>query len=219
MKKSLLVTTLVTATILGGLGSLPVSAAAGDNATSDATITFTENQDTTTPIEPGDNDKPADMKGPLSLDLVPNLDFGSNLTKQYNTFTDADTHKLQVTDGRSANTGWNVTASITDFTGANTSKTLTGAKLSVGTGTVEGAVNGALDSTIDNSGVHSLEVTDLDATSGAANIFSGDTDKNGGTWQAQYAADAFKLDVPVTSQVADTFTATITWTINDGPVK
>ncbi|MCI1986107.1 MAG: WxL domain-containing protein [Lactobacillus sp.] len=219
MKKSLLFTTLAAATILGGLGSLPVAAATGDTATSNATIKFTENEDKTTPIEPGDKDKPTDMKGPLSLDLVPGLDFGSHLTKQENTFTDGDTHKIQVTDGRSNNTGWNVTAQISDFKGAATNSTLTGAKLSAGAGTVQGAVNGALDPTIATTGVHSLAVTDLDSASGAANIFSGDADKSAGTWQAQYDADAFKLDVPVTSQAADTYTATITWTINDGPAK
>lgn len=201
-------------------GASPVAAAAGDTADSTATIKFHENTGPTTPIDPGDTDKETGMNGPLSLDLVPNLDFGDHAAKAMTKFDDAGPHKIQVTDSRSANTGWTVTLSAAVFTdGAGND--LTGATLSSDVAANKsGAVDGALDASIDTAGITSLAVSDLatDGT-GVANIFTGAANTSSGTWQAIYDANQFHLTVPTGVQKAGTFTSQLTWTINDGPVQ
>jgi len=99
------------------------------------TVEFTANTDPTDPVDPTDPDTTnpevpgTGDKGPLSLDYVPTLDFGSQKiatgTQTFgakgvigqNSGTElTQPHYVQVTDNRGTAEGWNVSAVMTPFT-------------------------------------------------------------------------------------------------------
>ena len=98
---------------------------------SKATITFEVNdgetpprdpEDPTEPLDPTDPDNPTDEpthnKGPLSLDYVSSIDFGTQKINMYEKETYQSTSLkpfIQITDNRGTGAGWKVTASASSF--------------------------------------------------------------------------------------------------------
>lgn len=220
MKKLLWLSAFTLTMIAGSAHAHAVDAAETGPQTSTAQIEFTENNDVTPPIDNNNDDEETGMKGPLSLDMVPNLDFGQHVVKSATSFADTGEHRIQVTDSRAANDGWNVMLTVGEFTSGG--NTLTGATLTTGgDALVAAGVNNQIDTTIDNSGVHSVGLTSIAADgTQASRIFYGDNATTStGTWQAIYAnnTENFTLSAPATTQAVGTFTANLTWTISAGP--
>ena len=152
MKKNMIGTLLLSTLLLGGLAT---PAFAEGQATSKGDITFTEPTNTVEPLNPTDPSKPVEpadpenpatgQTGPLTLDVVPELPFGTHEiesgTKTYQVDASKnDTPYLQVSDRRCVGAdgqaqGWNVTVSVSDF--VNGSQVLQGAELDFGTSTVK----------------------------------------------------------------------------------
>ncbi len=110
MKKNMIGTLLLSTLLLGGLAT---PAFAEGQATSKGDITFTEPTNTVEPLNPTDPSKPVEpadpenpatgQTGPLTLDVVPELPFGTHEiesgTKTYQVDASKnDTPYLQVSD-------------------------------------------------------------------------------------------------------------------------
>ncbi|MDQ8303666.1 WxL domain-containing protein [Enterococcus faecium] len=225
MKKNMIGTLLLSTLLLGGLAT---PAFAEGQATSKGDITFTEPTNTVEPLNPTDPSKPVEpadpenpatgQTGPLTLDVVPELPFGTHEiesgTKTYQVDDSKnDTPYLQVSDRRGVGAdgqaqGWNVTVSVSDF--VNGSQVLQGAELDFGTSIVK--------STSDNesTGPTSQTVTGLSKASAATPIFTAAKDKGLGTWLSVYDPANITLKVP--KAAAGTFTADLTWNLVAGPV-
>ena len=124
MKKNMIGTLLLSTLLLGGLAT---PAFAEGQATSKGDITFTvvplDPTDPSKPVEPADPENPGTgQTGPLTLDVVPELPFGTHEiesgTKTYQIDASKnDTPYLQVSDRRGVGAvgqaqGWNVTVSF-----------------------------------------------------------------------------------------------------------
>ena len=206
MKKNMIGTLLLSTLLLGGLAT---PAFAEGQATSKGDITFTSK-----PVDPADPENPATgQTGPLTLDVVPELPFGTHEiesgTKTYQVDASKnDTPYLQVSDRRGVGAdgqaqGWNVTVSVSDF--VNGSQVLQGAELNFGTSTVK--------STSDNEATAptSQAVTGLSKASAATPIFTAAKDQGLGTWLSVYDPANITLKVP--KAAAGTFTAYLTWNL------
>ena len=104
--------------------SFPILAATVSTVTSNATVTFTPGTEPTGPVDPDDPSKPLDPpgqgtgeSGPLSIDYVPNITFGSQAISGSQKVYNASELKpfVQVTDIRGTGAGWNVIAKATPF--------------------------------------------------------------------------------------------------------
>ncbi|MBO0466499.1 WxL domain-containing protein [Enterococcus plantarum] len=171
-----------------------------------------------TPVDPEDgNNSGTGMKGPLSLDYVPNIDFGnqevSSKTQSYNAKNQFP--YVQVTDNTGSVSGWNVTVSTDGFT--SDSDVLKGAELTFAPGQVytPGSVSTA------------PEAKAVVVGSEAKTIFNAKKDAGAGTWINQWIGeepvdgkgqnDGIQLKVIGGTAKAKAYTADLVWTITAGP--
>lgn len=225
MKKKIIGTLLLSTVVLSGLAATPAFAA--EPATTKGDITFTEPTGSVDPVDPTDPTKPVDpvdpenpetgQAGPLTLDVVPNLPFGSHEiesgTKSYSVdATQNDTPYIQVSDRRGVGTdgqaqGWNVTVSVSDF--KNGEQKLEGAELNFGTSVIKTVPTNAATSPTNKA------VSKLDSTDSASAIFTASKDQGLGTWLSVYDPANITLTVP--EAATGTFTADLTWDLTAGP--
>lgn len=166
----------------------------------------------TDPIEPIDPVDPP-MEGPLTLDAASNFNFGSIKLGEGNGLYDAVKEDgsvlgIQVTDSRGTGTGWNVTASMTDFKGKGTN-VLKGAALTISTGSV---------STNSADKTKAPIASELVLNAKAAPIFTAAKDTGMGTWASLFEGKDKKvtLNVPEGNYV-DKYAAVITWALQNAP--
>ena len=211
MKKTL-IALLASATILA-----PVSAFAADSS---GTVAFTDPTSTVTPIDPtqpSDPNTTTGETGPLTIDLVPTLDFGSHeIASGSQTYSlTAGNPEIQASDRRGVGadgsaTGWAVSVSMTDF--VNGSQKLTGASLSFDAASeVKTSANNTT-----SIAPTSVAISNLSSASNATPILKASKGQGLGSWYAKYDTSAIKLTVPVASK--GTFQSTLTWTMGNGPV-
>ncbi|PEH49553.1 WxL domain-containing protein [Enterococcus faecium] len=237
MKRQVLYTAatvvLLSTSILGGL-AVHADDATGDAATSTAKITFTGgNEDPVGPVDPDNPDTPVNPNtpvdpddpdnhgtgdnGPLSIDYVSNITFGtkeiSSSNQVYNA-QNAEPH-VQITDKRGVEGGWTLTAAASKFTASDDSE-LKGAVLSF--------KNGEARTTSDNtSAAPSTSDLTFDNTQ-AKNVMTAASLSGQGTWLDVFAGEKgnnenVQLAVPSGSAQAKEYTATITWTLTAGPTE
>lgn len=167
--KSLTIATILGATILGASATITkADEVEGKSLTSEAVVNFITNTDPSQPIDPEDPDpsnpvgpinpidpeKPVEpgTEGPLSLDFVPILNFGTakitTENKVYSAYAQqikADTGEtpdienyrpnyVQVTDNRGTEAGWKLTVTQADELKSTAGKTLAGASIKMADG-------------------------------------------------------------------------------------
>lgn len=189
---------------------------------SNATITFTEPDDQVDVLDPTDPSKTLDPQpdegktgdtGPLSLDYVTNLDFGTHdvsvAAQTYKATNDNPQPFTQVTDRRSTSTGWTLTVQAANFQsgGANT---LPGASLAFKGGEVASNLTGLDQPTVNDP---------INVTTGgeAANVAIASAGQGRGTWITRWNKDNVELTVPQAAATQGTHTSTLTWTLTAGP--
>lgn len=222
MKKSLTFVFMLTLCLIAA-----VSIKAADNtATSDATVIFTADTDPTSPVNPENpNETSTDigtgMAGPLSIDYVPTLNFGTQvITGEVETYNVLDTRThLQVTDKRGTGEGWKVTASLSNFTATDApTKMLPGAVISFS--------NKSVATTTGNiSPAPTVSNFSLTAGGSSAVVANAAVDAGMGIWVEKWFSsnlagesnENVKLTVNTADAYAKTYTATITWTISAAP--
>lgn len=207
--------------------SFPILAATVSTVTSNATVTFTPGTEPTGPVDPDDPSKPLDPpgqgtgeSGPLSIDYVPNITFGSQAISGSQKVYNASELKpfVQVTDIRGTGAGWNVITKATPFNDG-TADSLKGSTVTFAGGYALSANSSASKPTPSNPVV--LTTDNTEATVVVANENSGL-----GTWVDRWyptettatSNDNVTLTVPSGSATAKTHTSTITWTLADAPI-
>lgn len=234
MRKKFAVTSvLMSAALL--LGTTSAFAATTSTGNSQATIKFTtikppiivdpENPDPADPYDPiGDGgNEPTGNTGALTLDYAPDFNFGSHESRVTNSAVYEALDKkpfLQVTDRRAIRSKWDVKVKLGAFENSETpkpsdplEKPLDGAKLTIKSGTVK-SVLGLTGFTAPTTQTVVLTAGAADGAtilSSAAGTFS--------TWLIYWPGEAsnpyISLDVPVSTQVKGTYTATLDWVLSD----
>lgn len=178
------------ATITSGVGLMDVSVeAATQNGSSTGSVEF--------------------IPGALTLDSVPNFDFGSQkITTKNQTYQSKTENIATVTDLRGSSVGWNLTVKQDTQLKTAQNEELKGAQLSLSKGVLQTSSNDT--ATVSNGilipGGASVKV--LDATAGQGN----------GTFSANWASEGSTLEVPGSSvKLAKHYTANLTWTLTDAP--
>ena len=192
-------------------------------AESKAKVTFTEPTDAPELLNPDNPSEPATedqtggeagnttgQTGPLTLDFVSHLDFGSHpVSVSEKTYEATKTAHIQVTDRRGAQaTGWNVTLQASRFMSEG-KETLEGAKLSFENGEVKSNLSGINSPNTSNftviTGGEAQRVTNAAAGTGV------------GTWLTVWNQGNVKLTVLQNTATKGEHVSTLTWTLTDAP--
>lgn len=212
---------------------VPKEANAQKSFQSDATITFTEGEgappvldptDPTEPfqpgIQPGDpSDDPTIDTGPLTLDYVSSLDFGSQPIESTVMIYESTIIRpfIQVTDRRGTGAGWHVTAQLSEFTDGTTA-TLPGAILTLTNGSVisptYGSEPSAVDPVILNAGGDAMIVVNAGENEGLGSWITRWFPVNPSSPELN---DSVTLQIPAGAATVGNHVATITWTLYDAP--
>ncbi|WP_347301158.1 WxL domain-containing protein [Dolosigranulum savutiense] len=188
---------------------------------SNATIKFTEPTDDVNVLDPTDPEKTLDPQpnegktgdtGPLTLDYVTNLDFGTHavsIAEQTYTATNDPQPFTQVTDRRGTSTGWTLTVQAATFQ-SNGQNTLPGASLTFENGTTASNLNG-LDAPRVNSPIN------VTTGGNAVNVTVANVGQGRGTWITRWSKDDVKLTIPQGTATEGTHTSQLTWTLSDAP--
>ncbi|HGF7826098.1 TPA: WxL domain-containing protein [Enterococcus faecium] len=193
------------------------------------------------PVDPTDPDKPVDegTNGPLSLDYASILDFGEQLisTKDQTYYAAPqlfrgadgsidDSHPVplytQVTDKRGGEQGWTLSVKQNgQFVSDQNGKELTGAEITFTAGNVYSYSESAKPGNVQS------EFTLIPDGSGSVqNVVEASEGEGFGTWVYRFGEsaegdyDAVQLSVPgSTVKEKDTYTTSLTWTLNDIPAN
>ncbi|MFC3419929.1 WxL domain-containing protein [Salinicoccus hispanicus] len=229
--KTVLTALLVTSLSVSSLSSV---ASAAD---SEAEITFTPGDgapdvlDPTTPEEtydpesgtPGDpTNPPTGETGPLTLDYVSSLEFGSHQIESSLETYESTTLRpfVQVTDRRGTGAGWHVTAEMSSFTtgeGDTAISSLPGAELTL-TGTT-------MNTTSSSGAPTPSDTIELSSDGTVSTVVNAGADTGLGSWIARWfpsatgatSNDNVTLEVPAGAATLGDHTATITWTLENTP--
>lgn len=234
-KNKLLVTSIVTGMLFTPFADTNVYAADSSNAAnSNAEVEFTLPEDAVAPQLPDGSGKPnpdagitgnvTGKTGPLTLDYVSNLEFGTHtletVKKEYNATTKQP--YIQISDRRGSGEGWHVTAQLSRFTQGDT-PTLSGAKIDLKNGIASSKSGNEApipeENVVLNSGGSAVNVVNAAAKAGEV-----PTAQGLGTWTNSWLAtqdtnENVILTVPNGAASSGKHTATITWTLVAGPTK
>lgn len=232
MKNKLLLSAL-TLSAASVFVATPMLAAQHQQAESQAKVNFTAPEDVPEildpeTLEPGtpEDGNVTGNKGPLSLDFVSNIDFGtheiSTAAAKYESVSERP--YIQVSDRRGTGQGWSVSAQASHFT-QNGTNTLDGAVISFFNGEADSPLEGVNAPVVNNNivlnaGGDSASVVNAEGRSENAQI---GTAQGLGTWIVKWLKgdgatnEKVTLDVPQGAASAGEHTSTITWTLYDGP--
>lgn len=216
---------------------------------SQGTVTFTPGTDTTGPVDPQNPTVPVTPTDPdgtnptgptmpdngLTIVYASSFDFGSHpVSNSAETYTAAAqalndgttrTNYVQVADNRGTFGGWNLKVTATDFTTtdatlvANGHGTLTGAQITLGDAAIQGQgtanpADVSAASTTLTPGTQSGTILGATAGHGSGNNLLDFGGVDGATKDT-----AVTLSVPAGVAGASTYTADLTWTLDDTPAN
>lgn len=225
MKKIILLSALVL-TVFAFNNSQAINAEEESTSTG-ATITFTgDNTDPTGPVDPTDPDKPGtgpgtEMEGPLSLDYVPEMGFGTQeITGDVETYDLVGLQPyIQVTDKRGTGAGWKVSVSLTAFNNNDSSKSFDG---------VIKFKNAETLTTTGNNSVSPTASNPVTITSGQGEqklVGTTASNQGMGTWITRWfpteseatSNDSVQLTVNTVNVSTDSYKANLNWIISNAP--
>lgn len=201
-----------------------------NNATSNNYIGFIADEGPTNPVDPTNPDNPnppsptdpedpgnggTGNEGPLTLDYVSNIQFGTQKIMSGNTTYNAKNKDpfVQVSDKRGTGDGWSLAVKADEFK-SDTGEVLTGAVLSFKNGQVKSQSSNvsspptANDVVFDNTDSKVIMLAEEDAGRGTwVTVFSGTEGNNSNV----------QLNVLAGSANAQNYTATMTWELSNAP--
>lgn len=166
--------------------------------------------------------------GALTIDYVTTIDFGDaaiNSSAEEYEFTATD-HHLQVTDRRGTGTGWHITARASEFkSGGET--TLPSSEIILSNGKADSPVSFTENQTpaVESPIKLVTNGAEVDVASAAPKEEGGtiNTAQGVGTWIIKWLTEddgaEVKLSVPARSASIGEHSATIIWTLADGPAN
>lgn len=204
---------------------------------SEATITFTTPDDSVAPVNPRNPEEeyPGDaasdgnvtgQSGPLTLDYISNISFPTKDISTGEMTYNSETNEpfIQISDRRGTGGGWNVQATAESFTDLDGNPTLPGAIITFTNGAMDSSSTTPAPSDVNESIVLNTNGDSDDVVSAAAREDGAalNTAEGLGTWIMAWLNDEgenenVKLYVPESTTTAGTHTATINWTLTDGP--
>lgn len=175
--------------------------------------------DPTKPLEPGDGGEGTGNVGFLTIDYVPNISFGEQKLNRKVTTMNSTTQKpfVQVTDVRGTGQGWNLQASLGEFT--NGTHTLPNAKLTLENGAVKTGDSVDKNAPITSNKIELTSSKDSDYV----DIMGAQADHGMGTWITTWLAQDTKSNDKVTLNLdtrdarVGTYNATVTWNLIQTP--
>ncbi|WP_137597628.1 WxL domain-containing protein [Paucilactobacillus kaifaensis] len=232
MKKATLLSILASGSLLFSTALPTISVMADSTATSNATAAFKENNtNPVNPVDPEDPDTPGENpgtgnNGPLSIDYASSFDFGTHdVPTKDETYTAADdkngnANYVQVTDQRSGDPkGWTLSVAEESQLSTTGGDELTGAQLSLGTGTVKTTTGN--DTNGNNTVSSKTGATPLATDGSSSTVMSATAGGGFGTWLdvfGEAGASSVKLNVPVSAHPeADSYSSKLTWTLSETP--
>lgn len=190
------------------------------------------NTDPTNPADPMDPDNPVDpgdptnpgtgFSGPLSIDFVSNLDFGSKELNPGGTTEFGLDEKakptVQVTDKRNTGAGWTLSVRLaadatgTPATDMDTVWTSATDKLKGAVLTLPEATSAAVAANNQSAAPSDSEITSVNGSSQV--VTTADKDQGMGSWRSNFDNAGVKLTVPAGNKAGD-YTANLTWELVD----
>lgn len=222
---------LITMSTVFALGTTVSAATTPSTASSKNHVEFQGgNTDPTDPVDPTDPDNPnppidpvdptnpgTGNPGPLSLDFVSNIEFGthdiSSKTETYHALN--ENPYVQVTDKTGQGQGWNLVATASEFKDSTGSKVLKGAELTF--------LNGQTNTNIANVSAAPTAQQSVSFTNQSAQpIMNAQVGEGKGTWVDVWSGTAndnanVLLKVLPGSADETSYTATIDWTLTVAP--
>lgn len=210
------------------------SLSAEGSAESQATVNFTAPEESVAPVNPlnpeesnnnaGNEGNVTNQSGPLSLDYVSHLDFGSQVisTSQKIYESTTDTPYIQVSDLSGTGNGWNVKAQVSEFNDGEV-VSLPGSSIQLEGGDTVSTTN--TDDPVINPSINLVTGGDPVNVVTAAPKEDGSTVSTAqglGTWVMRWLGESegknekVTLTVPGSTASVGNHTATITWTLNAG---
>lgn len=188
---------------------------------SNATIKFTEPTDDVNVLDPTDPEKTLDPQpnegktgdtGPLTLDYVTNLDFGTHavsIAEKTYTATNDPQPFTQVTDRRGTSDGWRLTVQAATFQSKG-QNTLPGASLTFENGTAVSNLTDLTEPTVSDP-------INVITGGGAVTVTTANAGQGRGTWVTRWSKDDVKLTIPQGTAKEGTHTSQLTWTLSNAP--
>ncbi|HHX1811905.1 TPA: WxL domain-containing protein [Enterococcus faecalis] len=181
--------------------------------------------DTTGPVDPKDPTDPnkpnpevpgTGNRGSLTIDYVPNIEFGEQEIKEKEATYNAKTEHpyVQVSDRRATGAGWNLKASIDEFKNEDQKKTLKGAELSLKNGDIKTTSGNVSEKPQGNN---------ITLNKDLQVIMQAGTDQGMGTWLDVFSGkkddnENVQLKVPAGSARAkQSYSSVIRWELADAP--
>ena len=183
-----------------------------------------ETTEPTPPVDPTDPEKPnpdpevpgTGNTGPLTIDLVSNIEFGEQEIKEKEAIYNAKTEHpyVQITDRRGTGAGWTLKASIGEFNNEDKTKTLKGAEFSLKNGTIKSTSSNVSEKP---------QGYDVNLNKDLQLIMQAVTDQGMGTWLDVFSGTKdnnanVQLKVPAGSAKAkQSYSSVIHWELTDAP--
>ncbi|ELZ4686242.1 WxL domain-containing protein [Enterococcus faecalis] len=183
-----------------------------------------ETTEPTPPVDPTDPEKPnpdpevpgTGNTGPLTIDLVSNIEFGEQEIKEKEAIYNAKTEHpyVQITDRRGTGAGWTLKASIGEFNNEDKTKTLKGAEFSLKNGTIKSTSSNVSEKP---------QGYDVNLNKDLQVIMQAVTDQGMGTWLDVFSGTKdnnanVQLKVPAGSAKAkQSYSSVIRWELTDAP--
>ncbi|ULG72713.1 WxL domain-containing protein [Macrococcus brunensis] len=225
---------ILATTLIAGLAVAPFVSTSAFAADSTAKVTFTAPTDTVTPklpTAPGTNNPDAPTQGtvntvggPLTLDFVSNIEFGTHAINPATTVYQSTTLQpyIQVSDRRGTGEGWNVTAQASAFTDGSAS-TLPGSTITLNNG-AEASTSSTPAPLPNASIVLPTAGAAAPVVNAAAKTADLKTAQGLGTWLTSWISsnatnEKVTLTVPEAAATPGTHTSTITWTLSASPAQ
>ncbi|MCO5494531.1 WxL domain-containing protein [Enterococcus faecalis] len=181
-----------------------------------------ETTEPTPPVDPTDPEKPnpdpevpgTGNTGPLTIDLVSNIEFGEQEIKEKEAIYNAKTEHpyVQITDRRGTGAGWTLKASIGEFNNEDKTKILKGAEFSLKNGTIKSTSSNVSEKP---------QGYDVNLNKDLQVIMQAVTDQGMGTWLDVFSGTKdnnanVQLKVPAGSAKAkQSYSSVIHWELTD----
>lgn len=180
----------------------------------------TQQSTTVVEIEPGgeevnpiiDGIKPeTNHKGPLVIDAVSNFNFGKiklGISNNNALLENGETLGVQVSDTRGTGGGWSLTASISDFSNADSTKKLK-AELTIPVGKIKSNSSNLLNPAV---------AAGATLNESPSKILYAQKDSGMGTWSNSFEGNSQKVNLVIpTDSYIDSYSAIINWSLQDAP--